>query len=123
MKTTSPEPTARSGRSNLTGVVGSKSPTTLITTAILTGVLNNAFSLRVAPEELVSQRVKRSGARRRHRASSGLFFVGGNSLSDLPQAHALDGVIVSLLEDQARPVSGRLDVVFEVGVVDLVPDA
>jgi hypothetical protein len=29
---------------------------------------------------------------------------------------------LSLLEDQTRPVSGRLDVVFEVGVVGLIPD-
>ena len=46
-----------------------------------------------------------------------------NPLSDLPQSYALDRVILSLLEDQTRPVSGRLDVLFEVGVVDLVPDA
>ena len=43
-------------------------------------------------------------------------------LSDLAQAHALDGVILSLLEDQARPVLRGLDVLFEVGVVDLFPD-
>ena len=44
-------------------------------------------------------------------------------LSDLSQAHALDRVILALLEDQARPVFGWLDVLFEIGVVDLVPDA
>jgi hypothetical protein len=32
-------------------VVGSKSPTTLITTAILTGAASSDCSLRIAPEE------------------------------------------------------------------------
>src|SRR5215213_3817009 len=44
-------------------------------------------------------------------------------LSNLPQTQALYRVILSLLEDQARPVFGRLDVLFEVGVVYLVPYA
>src|ERR671913_245780 len=55
MSTTSPEPTVRSTRSTPAGVVGNPSPTTLITTAILTGGANSsASSLRVAPEELAS---------------------------------------------------------------------
>src|SRR5215218_6888440 len=78
---TAPQTTVRFGQSNPTGVAGSKSPTTLITTAILPGAVNRDCSLRVGPEELVSQRVKRSRARRRHRASSGLPFVGGCSVS------------------------------------------
>jgi len=36
------------------GEVGSKSPTTVLWTAILTGAVNSDFSLRVAPEERVS---------------------------------------------------------------------
>src|SRR5215212_8436799 len=43
--------------------------------------------------------------------------------SDLPQPHAHHRVVLSLLEDQMRPVPGRLDVLFEVGVVDLIPHA
>ena len=39
-----PERTVRSGRSNPTGVIGTKSPTTLITTAILTGAVNSDCS-------------------------------------------------------------------------------
>jgi hypothetical protein len=48
---TLPEPTVRSGRSNLTGVTGSKSPTTLITTKILTGGGNSDCNLGLAQEE------------------------------------------------------------------------
>ena len=44
-----PKRTGRSGRSNPKGVVSTESPTTLITTAILTGGGNSDSSLRVAP--------------------------------------------------------------------------
>ena len=46
-----------------------------------------------------------------------------SALSDLAQAHALYRVILSLLEDQTRPIFCWLDILFEVWVVDLVPDA
>ena len=42
---------------------------------------------------------------------------------ELPQTHALDRVVRSLLEDQARPVFGGLDVLLEVGMIDLLPYA
>jgi hypothetical protein len=109
MSTTSPEPTVRSGRSTLAGVVGNKSPTTLITTAILTGALNSSdCSLRVAPEERVSQRVKRSGVRmRHHRAYSGLLFVEGTLAWSVPAPATTAGCSLAALSSPSTTLMAR----------------